>query len=159
MAMNALSTAPVRVLEVVWQRRPLERHSQQMPESKEYRDPLQKPAVRDSTLGHGLKALLTGRTPWQCRAGSQDKWLEQFPQVTRAHEPGNRAKPLVACAGNDTPHYLLRNEGIPNGVAMIAKNQMTGPPTLPALSSITPDVTRENRNVKSQIPITKRPMK
>jgi hypothetical protein len=34
---------------------------------------------------------------------------------------------------------FLRHTGVPNGVAIIAKNQMTGPPTVSALSSMTPD--------------------
>jgi hypothetical protein len=34
--------------------------------------------------------------------------------------------------------------GKPNGVINSAKNQMTGPPTVPALSSMTPGVTMLN---------------
>ena len=48
---------------------------------------------------------------------------------------------------------------MPNGIVAIAKNQITDPPTLPALSSITPDMTMAIRKVRSAIPITKTPMK
>lgn len=95
--------------------------------------------------------------------------LEQLAQITGTHQPCNRTMSLATGAGNDSPFfihhgvhlwpYLLRNEGMPNGVAMTARNQMTGPLTLAALSSITPEVTKENRKVRSQMPMTKRPMK
>ena len=54
---------------------------------------------------------------------------------------------------------LLRSEGMPYGVMIIAKNQMTGPPTVPAFSSMTPEVTMAKRKVRSAIPMMNTPMK
>lgn len=111
-----------------------------------------------------------------CCAAPSAQWLpvqwEPTPKTGAAFGFSRRPaiQSLAAGARND-PSWLmgheissgrsclLRNEGMPNGVAMIAKNQMTGPPTLPALSSITPEVTMAKRNVRSAMPITKTPMK
>jgi hypothetical protein len=46
------------------------------------------------------------------------------------------------------PDQTLRQAGRPKGVRTTAINQITGPPTDPALSSMTPGATIANRKVK-----------
>lgn len=109
----------------------------------------------------GREGLLLG-DDFPTRMADTRSALQKQPSQSQSQRP--RGSEIGSSSTHPLSHgkrqpQARRRAGRPNGAIRAAKTQRIGPPTVPALSSMTPGTTSANRNARSAIPMATTPIR